>query len=291
MKSFVKYIFSGINLTWPKLIGFSIVMGVYTALMAMLVPDGNSFHDIAVTEEWWILPAVIIIFNSKKPLEAALKTFVFFLISQPLVYLLQVPFSYMGWGLFKYYPHWFGITILTFPAAFVCWFITKDKWHSGAILAVVTILLGIEGVNRAYAFIASPPSHLITAIYCFAMIPLLIFATLKDKLPRVITALATAAALLIYIPFASVQPFETYNNSFITDNEIVFVGEPYISFWSGDGQGNVEIIRYDGGYNFKISGVQGKSYHFTVSDDQREYHFEYYYDTDSQTVIVNKVTP
>lgn len=29
----------------------------------------------------------------KKPLESALKTFVFFLISQPLIYLLQVPFS------------------------------------------------------------------------------------------------------------------------------------------------------------------------------------------------------
>lgn len=37
--------------------------------------------------------------NSKDPLDSALKTFVFFLISQPLVYLVQVSFSEMGWGL------------------------------------------------------------------------------------------------------------------------------------------------------------------------------------------------
>ena len=42
-----------------------IIMGIYTALMALLVPDGNSFHDIAVTLEWWVLPAIFIIVNCK----------------------------------------------------------------------------------------------------------------------------------------------------------------------------------------------------------------------------------
>lgn len=96
MKKFLQKLFGGINLTWPKLIAFAVIMGIYTALMAMLVPDGNSFHDIVVTMEWWVLPAILIIVNCKKPLEAALKTFVFFLISQPLVYLIQVPFNGMG---------------------------------------------------------------------------------------------------------------------------------------------------------------------------------------------------
>ena len=126
MKKAFKKLFGGLNITWPKLIIFAIIMGIYTGLMALLVPDGNSFHDIAVTGEWWVLPAIIIVLNSKKPLDAAFKTFVFFLISQPIVYLVQVPFNYMGWGLFRYYPYWFGITLLTFPAAFVCWYIKKD---------------------------------------------------------------------------------------------------------------------------------------------------------------------
>ena len=127
MNKVIKKIFGGISLTWPRLITFSVIMGAYTALMAMLVPDGNSFHDIAVTPEWWVFPAIIIIINSKKPLEAATKTFIFFLISQPLVYLIQVPFTQMGWGILGYYQYWFKITLLTFPAAYVCWFIKKNE--------------------------------------------------------------------------------------------------------------------------------------------------------------------
>ena len=288
MKKFLHKLFGGINLTWPRLIIFSVIMGIYTALMAMLVPDGNSFHDIAVTGEWWILPAVFIIMNSKKPLEAALKTFVFFLISQPLVYLIQVPFNHMGWGLFRYYPYWFGITLLTFPAAFVCWYIKKDQWYSGVILSVITVLLAIIGINRIHALIETPPNHLITIIYCFTMIPLFIFATLKNKTPHIITAIITVVAILVYLPFTSTKPFETYNNSFIEENEITFVGEPYISFWSGDGEGNVEIIKYEGGYNFKLSGLVGRTYQFSIADDAEEYQFKYYFDNDSNSVIVEK---
>ena len=288
MKNLIKKLFGGINLTWPKIIIFSIIMGLYTALMAMFIPDGNSFHDIAVTGEWWVLPAVIIIINSKKPLEAALKTFVFFLISQPLAYLFQVPFNEMGWGLFKYYPYWFGFTILTFPAAFVCWYIKKDKWYSGLILAAITVFLAIVGINRFYALLETPPSHLITVIYCFAMIPLLIFVTLKDKISRIIATAITIVAMLIYIPFVAVEPFETYNNTFIEENNITFVGEPYVSYWTGEGKGGVEIINYDDGYNFKLSGILGRTYQFTISDDEQEYHFKYYYDNELQTVIIEK---
>ena len=108
-------------MSWPVVIAMAVALGVWTALMAMLVPDGNSFHDIAVTAEWWVLPAIIIIVNCKKPWEAALKVFAFFLVSQPLVYLIQVPFNSMGWGLFQYYPYWFKITLLTLPGGFIGW--------------------------------------------------------------------------------------------------------------------------------------------------------------------------
>lgn len=288
MKKVFKKIFGGLNLTWPKLIIFSIIMGIYAALMAMLVPDGNSFHDIAVTPEWWVLPAIIIIVNSKKPLEAALKTFVFFLISQPLVYLIQVPFNQMGWSIFGFYPYWFKITLLTFPGAFIGWFIKKDKWYSGIILALVTAFLAITGVSYIFSFIENPPSHLISIIYCFISVIVYIFAIFKDKIPRLITAVITAIAIGVYVFLAQTQPFETYNNTFINENEITFVGEPYISSWGGNGEGDVEIIKYEGGYNFKLSGARGKSYQFSVSDDENEYNFKYYYDDELQTVVIEK---
>ena len=78
-------IFGGLKMTWPVVIVYSVLIGLYTAVVAALVPDGNSFHDIAVTFEAWILLALIVVLNCKKPLEAALKTFVFFLISQQLL--------------------------------------------------------------------------------------------------------------------------------------------------------------------------------------------------------------
>ncbi len=42
-------IFGELKMSWIRIIIFAIIMGIYTALMALLVPDGNSFHDISVT--------------------------------------------------------------------------------------------------------------------------------------------------------------------------------------------------------------------------------------------------
>ena len=288
MKKFFKKIFGGLNITWPKLIIFSILMGIYTALMAMFVPDGNSFHDIAVTPEWWVLPAVIIIINSKKPLEAALKTFVFFLISQPIVYLIQVPFDNMGWGLFQYYPYWLKITLLTFPGAFIGWYIKKDKWYSGIILSAMTVLLAMIGVGYLRSCIETPPNHLLSTIYCFAIIPVFIFCIFKKNIPRIVASIITVIALIVYIPFSSTTFYEAYNNTFLAENGVSFIGEPYISSQPSPKEGNVEIIKYDEGYNFKVSGVMGKNYYFTVSDDEKDYTFEYYYSDESQSVIINK---
>ncbi len=169
--------------------------------MAMLVPDGNSFHDIAVTPEWWVLPAILIIVNCKKPLEAALKTFVFFLISQPLVYLIQVPFNDMGWSLFGYYPYWFGVTLLTFPGAFIGWSIKKDKWYSGLILSVITVYLALTGIAYISGLREHFPNHLISIIYCFTFIPIFIFAILKNQKSRLIAGIITAVAAIIYAIF------------------------------------------------------------------------------------------
>jgi len=82
----MKKLFGDINLTWKKLIFFSIIVAIYTALVATLPFTKNtSFRDIAILFEWWIVFGIIIISNSKSPLDSALKCFIFFLISQPLI--------------------------------------------------------------------------------------------------------------------------------------------------------------------------------------------------------------
>ena len=112
-------LFGGIRMTWKRLIIFAVISGVITGLIALLVPDNNSIHQIAVTFEAWIVLAIIVVVNCEKPAEAALKTFVYFLISQPLVYLVQVPFNRLGFGLFRYYwPYWFIWTAAAYYSLF-----------------------------------------------------------------------------------------------------------------------------------------------------------------------------
>lgn len=87
------------NVTWPRLILFAVAAGVYTGIMALLpIARDTSFADISISFEVWVLFGILLIVNGKTPLDSALKCFVFFLISQPLVYLVQVPFSDRGWG-------------------------------------------------------------------------------------------------------------------------------------------------------------------------------------------------
>ncbi len=275
-------------MTWPNVLVFAVIMGVWTALMAMLVPDGNSFHDIAVTMEWWVLPAMFIIVNCKTPLDAALKTFVFFLISQPLVYLIQVPFSDMGWSLFGYYSYWFKVTLLTFPGAFIGWFVKKDKWYSGIILSVMAVLLVMTAAGYIRTFTETPPSHLVSIIYCLLSIPFYIFVIFKNKAPRICTAAVALVAFVIGMVAAHPAEFET--NISTTFESTSFVGEPYVSSWSSSGgSGNAEIIKGDNGYQFKLSGNANAEYTFTVSDDVSEYKFKYYFDKNQQTVVVEQI--
>lgn len=100
-------IFGGIDLMWLKVIIFAAASGVVTGIiMALPLPEFISFRNIGTCFEMWICLAIAVISNCRKPVEAGLKTFVFFLVSQPLVYLVQVPFSRLGFGLFSYYPQW-----------------------------------------------------------------------------------------------------------------------------------------------------------------------------------------
>ena len=129
----MKKLFGEIDLTWKKLIIFAVITAVYTALMAIIpITKDTSFRDISVYMEWWILFGIIIIANSKSPKDSALKCFIFFLISQPLIYLLQVPFSSVGWKIFGYYKHWFIITLCTLPMGFVGYYIKKKNRRNKA---------------------------------------------------------------------------------------------------------------------------------------------------------------
>ncbi|MCR5061452.1 MAG: hypothetical protein K6A80_10625 [Saccharofermentans sp.] len=186
-------VFGSLKITWPKLIIFAVVTGVYTGVMASLpITKDTSFADISITFECWILFGIIIIVNSTKPLESALKCFVFFLISQPLVYLVEVPFNPLGWEIFQYYPPWFVWTLLTLPMGFVGYFMRHDKWYSLVILTPMLAFLGYHYsmfLRETYSFF---PNHLLTTIFCLATLiiyPLFIFKNKKLKIAGIVISI------------------------------------------------------------------------------------------------------
>ena len=170
------------------------------------MPDGNSFRQIAVTIEAWIVLAVIVVTNCEKPLEAACKTFVYFLISQPLVYLVQVPFHSMGFGLFRYYyPWWFWWTVATFPGAFIAWFIRRDDRIAAVILSAALAMLILIGTGYLRDLIRRPPRYLAATLFCFGSVPVLILCNLHGRGSRRIAAgiAALALAACLFLTFRS----------------------------------------------------------------------------------------
>ena len=116
----MKKIFGEVDLTWKRLIICAVLIGISVGLLNS-VPFlfDTTITDIATYFDFWIFCGIFIIMNSKSNKEAALKCFVFFLISQPLIYLAEVPFNRMGWGIFVYYKPWFIWTLLTIPMGYI----------------------------------------------------------------------------------------------------------------------------------------------------------------------------
>ena len=195
-------IFGKLDLTWKKLILFAIIIGIYTAVMAIIpIAKDTSFADITITFEVWILFGIIIITNSKSAKDSALKCFTFFLISQPLVYLIQVPFSKLGWELFKYYGYWFIWTILTIPMGYIGYYMKKDKWWGLLILTPILVYLGYQYSSFLSQMIYNIPYHLLSTVFCFVTLlvyPICIFENKKVKITGTILSCIILIIMTIY---------------------------------------------------------------------------------------------
>ena len=287
----MKKLFGGINLTWKKLIIFAVVTGLYTAIMALLpITRDTSFRDIAVYFEWWILFGIIIICNSKSPLDSALKCFVFFLISQPLIYLIQVPFSNLGWGLFDYYKYWFYWTLACFPMGYIGYYIKKKNWLSVLILSPMIVLLTYLGFNYINMTINNFPYHILSGISCFLII-IVVVHYLFDKKHLKYISLGVAIISLIVLIFIrggiGDDKFETYKN--IDGFDIKLEGRIKITeFTAQDREGNVEILDTERDiHTVKVSGWKTGEYTFTITDEKsNEYTFQYYFDDEQKTVVL-----
>ena len=241
----VKKLFGGIDLNWKKLIIFSIIAGVYTAIMAMLpITKNTSFADISISFEVWILFGIIIIMNSKSAKESSLKCFVFFLISQPLVYLTQDIINHSKLFL-TYYRFWVIWTIGTIPMGFVGYYMKKDKWWGLAILTPMLIFLGIHYSGFLGETLYYFPYHILSTLFCIVTLllyPICIFNNKKVKNAGIILSLI----IIIVMTFITFTNNTTYNTTLlVSDSETGEVFDDSYKVYLEDEKIGKVYIEYD----------------------------------------------
>lgn len=273
----------GLHMSWLTVVLFAVGTAIVTSVF-LIVPvfKNSSFELMGVQYEAWILFAVIIMANCKKPLESACKTFVFFLISQPLIYLFQVPFSWLGWGLLGYYRFWFILTLLTFPAAFVGWYITKKNWLSVLILAPVLAYLGFVAYDSALHCLRHFPRLLIAALFCLMQIVLYVAVFFPDLWKKLV-GLAVPILVVVFLALNSHgvdvdAAVFLPNDPILTDSAVVLEDDPLL---------HVTIETTGENSMVRVHATAFGGTDFTIRDGEAEYRYtaEVYEDEGGHTQI------
>ena len=192
------------KMRWLTVILFAVIAGLFTGAM-MLIPafDNTSLRDIGIYFECWVVFAIVIVTGCDKPVEAMLKCFVFFLISQPLVYLTEIVFGKltMEKALIYYRQMWLPMTILTLPGGLVAFFCKKQNALGSTILALGNTMLLLMGVLHTVECVAAFPRHLLSALFSYASVFVLSFSVQKEKRFRLmaiaLSVLFSVAILLL----------------------------------------------------------------------------------------------
>ena len=237
----MKKIFGEINLTWNIIIISAIVIGVLVGLLnSVTFLRDTTITDIATYFDFWIFCGIFIIMNSKSNKDSALKCFVFFLISQPLIYLCEVPFNDMGWDLFVYYKPWFIWTLLCLPMGYIGYFIKKNKWYGVLILLPIMVLLGMglssTITNIKYSF----PKHIINTIFVilsFIIYPLALFN--ENKLRYI--GLAINIIIMLIFGLKPVLTPSTYDTQFKCSSEDLVYDDTYKAYLEDSSYGDLRI--------------------------------------------------
>ncbi len=203
MLSKFRNLYGNCKMSWLKVILFAVIAGVYTGII-MLVPalENSSFQDIGINLEWWVIFAIIIVVNCQKNWEAMLKCFIFFLISQPLVYLVEVAFGHltMDMAIYYYKVIWFRWTIAVLPGALIAFYCKKQNLLGAFILGFGNTIQLILGLIYIAKCISDFPHHVLSAIVCIASIFIMSFSIQKQKkycVTSLIIPLAFAVLLII----------------------------------------------------------------------------------------------
>lgn len=257
-------LFTKTKMSWKLVIPFSVICGVVAgALMIPAALKNTSFQQPGISFEFWIFTALFIILNCEKPVEAGLKTFVFFLISQPIIYLVQVPFSSLHWQIFSYYPRWGIITLLTIPGAMLAWFVKKQNILSVLILSVANLILCYELPQAVMSTVKSFPRFIIYALFIIFELVFFILIIFKDKKKRLLAAvivIVMLAASAIYQIKETAPLTEAYTYELQGKAPFEIVNEIDGADVQIDGSIITVTPSYEGSFLFDIKDAGGNTF-------------------------------
>lgn len=191
-----------LHMSWLAVIIFAAVAGCYTGwIMTIDSLKETSFQDIGISYECWIIFAVIIVVSCKKSWEAMLKCFVFFLISQPLVFAVEFLLGHLNADMAVYYytTNWLPKTFLTLPGGFIAYFCKKQNLLGSVILGLGNTIMLFFGIHYTASAIKNFPLHTISAIICYTGVFAMSLLIQKHKRNRLISLLLPIILVLIAI--------------------------------------------------------------------------------------------
>lgn len=197
----MKKLFGELKMSWLTVILFAVITGIYSGAV-MLAPalDGTSLQDIGVSFEWWVIFAVIVVTNCEKWWEAMLKCFAFFLISQPIIYGVEILFGSMTLQLaLMYYKPWFIWTLLTIPGGAIAYFCKKQNLFGSIILGLGNTIQAMMFAYYLPSVIKNFPHHLVTCIVCVISVLTMSFTIQKEKKYSIIAIALPIVLTVLYL--------------------------------------------------------------------------------------------
>lgn len=207
----MKKLFGKTKISWKFLIIFSILLGLIIGIINKIpFLENTSFRDIAIVYDMWIILALFVITNSESAKEAVSKCFVFFLISQPMIYLSELLIDIIFYKVsfsnsFKLYfinyyygAGWLYQTFLTIPGAYIAYQVKRKNILSSIILSVATCYLSLVGTTGLIKCLTEHfPYHLLNSLLCLFFAYYLIFILLNKKRERIISLSLTTIGIIL----------------------------------------------------------------------------------------------
>lgn len=284
MKKLFNKIFGGLNMSWRNVIIFAVAIGIYTGLIneVEFLKD-TSLRDLAIYFDRWILFAIIIMTNTKSSKESALKTFVFFLISQPLVFLTESFFQ--GFYVFQHYPHWFVTTLFTPIMAYFGYYLKEHNYKSLILITPMIGLILYTEYTYSYSFIYSMPHHIYSYIFCIVTSFTYLYTFIDNKLLRRIS-LAVLFVLTAIVGYKGFTNNYTYETTIVCSNSRLPINENWQAELENNNLGTLTITKYDNDYCINAKFVKiGKTNIILKDENNKEY--KYYIDIKNNTYDTN----